>query len=66
MRKYFPYCGSNEHSIKYCPATWGGQMNRAKLHCSFCGSNKHTAEYCPKTFGGMGKRKNDPDGDFVD
>jgi len=41
-------------------------MNRAKLHCSFCGSNKHTAEYCPKVWGAAEKRKNNPDGDFVD
>jgi primosomal protein N' len=49
---YCTFCGSNLHSIKNCPKTWGGQGNRNNMHCSYCGSNKHNINACPKTWNG--------------
>lgn len=66
MYKYCSYCGSNQHDTKYCPHTWTGQINRAKLYCSYCGSKTHTQEYCPKVWGGTYKRYYNPNGDYID
>lgn len=46
------YCGSHLHTIKNCPKTWGGSINRAHMHCTYCGSNKHNIKGCPKTHAG--------------
>lgn len=64
--KFCTYCGGDQHDTKYCPYTWSGQMNRAKLYCTYCGSNSHTHEYCPYVWGGCEKRKHNSKGDYVD
>lgn len=46
------YCGSSNHTLKFCPKTFSGQINRKNLKCSYCGSDKHTVKACPKTHTG--------------
>lgn len=64
--KYCTYCGSDRHDTAYCPHTWNGQINRARLYCLYCGSKTHTAKYCPKTWSGPSNRRSNPKGDFID
>lgn len=66
MNKWCTFCGSKQHDTKYCPYTWDGQINRARLYCTYCGSNKHTSTYCPKVWGGNENRRNNPKGDYID
>lgn len=66
MYKLCTFCGSIQHDTKYCPHTWNGQINRARLLCAYCGSDKHTSTYCPKVWGGNANRRNNPNGDYVD
>jgi hypothetical protein len=54
------YCGSQLHTTKHCPKTWGGQGNRAGLRCSYCGGRDHNERACPK----LGHGAPDPD-DFI-
>lgn len=49
---YCNYCGSNKHSLKNCPKTWDGSINRKNMRCAYCGNKKHDINACSKTWGG--------------
>ena len=53
------YCGSNQHTVKNCPKTWDGQINRAHMRCGYCGSTTHNTKACPKTWSGSCNRDED-------
>ena len=53
---YCSYCGSNKHTIKNCPKTWGGSVNRMHLRCGYCGKVGHSIKACPETFSGSAAR----------
>ena len=40
------YCGSQAHTLEYCPKTWGGQGNRNALRCAYCGARDHDEQAC--------------------
>lgn len=49
------YCGSEAHSVQYCPGTWGGSARRMRgerPRCSYCGESTHNRDACPKAWPG--------------
>lgn len=55
------YCGSERHTYRNCPKTWGGSALHARMRCSYCGAGSHEIEACPKTWGGNAARAWHPD-----
>lgn len=55
------YCGSHQHTTKYCPKTSTGSSNLHNRYCSYCGSREHDTKYCPKTWEGQGNIRRGPD-----
>ena len=53
---YCSFCRSNKHTMKNCPHTYQGQINRMNMRCTYCGSNKHNVKGCPLTYEGSAKR----------
>jgi hypothetical protein len=53
---YCQFCRSSRHTIKNCPRTAVGQINRAAMRCKYCGSRKHNIAGCPKTWQGSANR----------
>ncbi len=65
---YCGFCWSKDHTIKNCPKTSGGCVNRLWMRCECCGSKEHNIEACPKTFSGNAARTFHPEtveNDFV-
>ncbi|GAH47102.1 unnamed protein product [marine sediment metagenome] len=58
---YCRYCGSHNHTIKNCPKTHSGSINRLHMKCAYCGSKEHNIDACPKTFHGNAMRAWHPD-----
>ena len=52
-------CGSINHTIKNCPETNDGWVNRMHMYCTYCGSGKHNIKACPKINGVITVRLNE-------